>query len=625
MAETYARAIKKIGQNPTKMERVQQIFKWIASAKRPLLLAELAEAVAFDHFDKSWDSTKIPHTSRLIQNCGNLVVLDDDGTARFAHHTVQQFLIGLPSQDSVPDFHFDPGKADIEAGDICMTYLLFSDFETQITIQEPQRTGQLPTPHGVISSIILKSGIGNSTSSISNYWQYLLPWRVKQPTLTLELDLSRYAGLKRTPPPDVKSKYQLLSYAIENWLKHLSMIDEDDGPWNKFKYLATEKSTSFDIRPWGDPSASNRLPQGMFRWAIDAGHVGLLELLLQSSKINLQAYCRRLSDEDHSIVTHAALRGHVNMIKFLLDEKCIDLGDGSSLLQLARSGNDSAVRLLLEHKLCDDDVKSSAMRIAAAVWHPAVIRVLLDNGSVLDLQHGWGKMILEKAAEKRSADILTALLNKAANFEIAITELGMIWGKDTNVLLEFAELGMTKFFQQVLATGKIDPNLEDTKHRMTPLCWAVSRREMAIIQLLLETRNVDVNAKSFGRAPLSLAAAGGHEDIVQQLLETGQIDVDSKDFRGCTPLSWAAASGHQNIVRQLLRTGQTNVNSMDSLGRTPLSWAKESGHEDIVRQLLETGQLTEFNVKSMDSTGRTQHPWAAGRGRVHIVRSTINA
>jgi hypothetical protein len=135
MAATYARAVQKIGQNPVKMNLAQQIFKWIACAKRPLLMAELAEAIAFGPSDASWDSTKIPDASRLIQACGHLAVLDDDGTARFAHHTVQQFLIGLPLKDSISEFHFDLSKADARAGEICITYLLFSDFEKQITIK----------------------------------------------------------------------------------------------------------------------------------------------------------------------------------------------------------------------------------------------------------------------------------------------------------------------------------------------------------------------------------------------------------------------------------------------------------------------------------------------------------
>ncbi|KAF2228500.1 hypothetical protein EV356DRAFT_495443, partial [Viridothelium virens] len=256
MAETYARAVKKIARNPLKITRAQKIFKWIACAKRPLLITELAEAVAFDRTDKFWDSTKIPHTPRLIQDCGNLVVLDDDATARFAHHTVQQFLIGSLPESSISDFHFHPGEANIEAGQVCMTYLLFSDFESQITILEPdiaKGISQFPSPKAVIASVISYPKLWSAIFSSHSFWRYLFPRKVQQRSLTLELDLAQFLVLKKPPSPDMSKRYQLLSYAIENWLSHTSDITENDKCWKKFRSLATDRPTSFDIRPWGNP------------------------------------------------------------------------------------------------------------------------------------------------------------------------------------------------------------------------------------------------------------------------------------------------------------------------------------------------------------------------------------
>jgi hypothetical protein len=117
MAETYARIQQKIGRSPTDTTIAQQIFKWIVCAKRPLLLAEVAEAVAFKPTDQSWDADKIPNHSRLIQACRNLVVFDeDDETVRLAHHTVQQFFLQPPTNGSVPGFHFSSSKLMLRLG-----------------------------------------------------------------------------------------------------------------------------------------------------------------------------------------------------------------------------------------------------------------------------------------------------------------------------------------------------------------------------------------------------------------------------------------------------------------------------------------------------------------------------
>ena len=204
MAATYARAVQKIGQNSVKMNLAQQIFKWIACAKRPLLMAELAEAIAFGPSDASWDSTKIPDTSRLIQACGHLAVLDDDGTARFAHHTVQQFLIGLPLKDSISEFHFDLSKADVGAGEICITYLLFSDFEKQITVSRPnnlQQESNLPSPKAIVGSVISGLGTSYAIHSMLKLWAYLGFRNLEsQPPA---IDIARITELKKPPSPDL--------------------------------------------------------------------------------------------------------------------------------------------------------------------------------------------------------------------------------------------------------------------------------------------------------------------------------------------------------------------------------------------------------------------------------------
>ena len=94
---------------------------------------------------------------------------------------------------------------------------------------------------------------------------------------------------------------------------------------------------------------------------------------------------------------------------------------------------------------------------------------------------------------------------------------------------------------------------------------------------------------TFGRTPLSRAAASGHEAVVKLLLETEKVDVNSKDSYGRTPLSWAAGNGHEAVVKLLLETEKVDVDSKATNGRTPLSWAAENGHKAVVK-LLENAQ-----------------------------------
>lgn len=56
---------------------------------------------------------------------------------------------------------------------------------------------------------------------------------------------------------------------------------------------------------------------------------------------------------------------------------------------------------------------------------------------------------------------------------------------------------------------------------------------------------------SYGRTPLSWAAAFGQETIVKMLIGRDDVDINLRDCRGRTPLDWAALYGHKAVVQLL--------------------------------------------------------------------------
>lgn len=81
-----------------------------------------------------------PDENLLIESCKGLVVRDPrDRTVRFAHHTIQQHLLSNMPDGSADYFHFRLDEADAWVGTLCVSYLCFSDFETQVTKLPPKR------------------------------------------------------------------------------------------------------------------------------------------------------------------------------------------------------------------------------------------------------------------------------------------------------------------------------------------------------------------------------------------------------------------------------------------------------------------------------------------------------
>ncbi|KAK2756744.1 hypothetical protein FQN54_005190 [Arachnomyces sp. PD_36] len=149
------------------------------------------------------------------------------------------------------------------------------------------------------------------------------------------------------------------------------------------------------------------------------------------------------------------------------------------------------------------------------------------------------------------------------------------------------------------------------------LVWAARRGVVTTARRSIE-QGADVEVKSDGLTPLSLAAAAGHDGVVELLIATGRVDPEFKDPGECkTPLWWAANNGHDRVVKLLLGDIRVEPDSRDddSWG-TPLARAAYNGHEEVVRLLLETGKV---DPDSKDNNDRTPLWWAASEGHKEVA------
>ena len=275
-----------------------KVFQWVAGAKRPLTINEMTEAISIRPDDKTWEEVaqRCPMDEyKVLENCANLITLNNDGTIQFAHSTVLDYL---SSQHLIPQdcqqFKIDQDTLNTRLAHICITYLSFPGFEQSV----PKRTARVvkctPLSGQDIGeqiplmlrrcSTVLERGIGNTAA------QYA---RFRTPSLTLaRADLERIVqSAPEVTVPSTAARYIMLNYIAENWWKYCSKVDtleqaigED---WtSKLDDLCFHRKFPVPHLPWllsvsGDSSLKAEdefeIP---FTWAVDSDHEALQHFIM---------------------------------------------------------------------------------------------------------------------------------------------------------------------------------------------------------------------------------------------------------------------------------------------------------------------------------------------------------
>lgn len=295
LGETYVRILTKVYNSPggeLKIETAKRAFRWVVCARRTLQLEELEEAVGLQKSDKFLHRDRTASQSRdgLISACGSLVVYNRaDGTVALAHHTVQQFLCTREAhqiQGAYPEsVHFGLADADLEIGEICLTYLSFPEFNTEPT-QAPENC-VLSWPSALLkyarSNVFWYHGFkGAAESSLPSRTTYTFP-EVAKASARLQ------------------SKYLMLEYVIDFWAFHTSRITPKSDRWADFRCITFSKQLVFEFRPWKNKEIHERFDRifwedevYVYSWALENGIQSFLGLLISENSIDqhLAAYLK---------------------------------------------------------------------------------------------------------------------------------------------------------------------------------------------------------------------------------------------------------------------------------------------------------------------------------------------
>ncbi|KAI9457889.1 ankyrin repeat-containing domain protein [Russula earlei] len=181
--------------------------------------------------------------------------------------------------------------------------------------------------------------------------------------------------------------------------------------------------------------------------------------------------------------------------------------------------------------------------------HSDVVRLLLENGAIVDSRNNDSWTPLMFASDEGHLDIIRLLLQSGANVE----------------------------FQ--------------TKSGTTPLMKASRHGHSDVVRLLLQNGAIAHSCDNEGWTPVMLASREGHSPVVRLLVQSG-ADVGFQNNRGATALIWASLNGHLDVVRFLLQSGAAVDLCPDK--RTyyqymPLHYASARGHFMVAESLIQYG------------------------------------
>ena len=598
---TYKRILTKISETPTRARLAHKIFQWATIAERPLHITELKEAVAIEPSDIYWDKDKFSHDDIMLASCRGLIVNDeDDGTVHFAHHTVRQYLIGGLTTKVDPRFEVLVGDAHILAGQTCVAYLSFSDFETQITSSTPiARLEQ----RGVLESggpLWIPSVLGIRKPLFD------IPYKLLRGDLAIRHPGSDYLKHLRpqpkaiyTPSNDLKEKYRLLSYAIDHWEPHSRWFTDAYSP-RRFGNLIKYKNLAFEFRPWGAnehfgpygcvgcPSSSAEslvakdLPlTSMIHYAAEVGNLTLLKYV-QSYGASLRDHLYHERHHQETLLI-ACRYNRAAVMQYLLINGNFDISDGEAVNSAADAGHVEVLQCLLRYGEYPIKEKGHIpLRLAAQKGHEAAVEAILEAGAD---PNAYDKQTILKMIESAAMNGQYLVVRILSQIRAWHNLIPTIIDYNPTILHLTAMHGHVATTRALLECGfPIDSLNSDRRNALhSAALWGHS----TVVELLLQ-KGAAFLLDEYGMSPIDLAVKGGYINVLESFKTLSPTSFLPKDMSYARPLHTAVEGYNDEGIRWLVNNGY-NIEAVDQYSETPLLKALRGWNEPAVRMLLELG------------------------------------
>lgn len=634
-------------QDPSKQQDrmwALRILRWLTFAARPLSLAELRYAVAFDedeedkHFrtirdceaSAHWcadDETMEKRVLRLSSGLARTVVIDETASERLLIDSLIQKYLGRGSLD-------DAGPRQPEF-DVLNDGNHRSNDLSRVTLQFDHESVQDYMTTRGISFLETFSRAGSDLGLLGRAHYRLM------------MSCLRYIQAFDEETLRPFSKLPFTRYATRYCKDHMKAAENHGASlrnvmgftkWPSYMVwnLLDSTKTSRDFDRSGRPTT-------LQHYACEHGLYSLMEAISRFCKGKGRLYahsdmprwmqrrwrpnfgCDNINVADgagRTPLSIAAKRGDQKMVKLLLDTRKVavdfdfkNLGSNSALLDAVESGSEATVKLLLETGQFRVDQRSEALSSAATHGHESVVKLLLGTRNVKMFKDSlasaarrghWGAVKLlfnaDETGYQPSLAFEAAKQHQNTLLQLFLDKSGPRLG---NPLAGAAAGGNVEIVRMLIDRGAT-VNDETGYSGPTALQESAANGHFEVVKLLLAA-NADVNAAPcgfYGSTALQAAVEGGHLEVLNLLLTAGaNINGVSWSIRGgrnTTALQFAVLHGHHTIVNTLVGKG-ADINTKDRLSRIALHHAARLGNPLITQALVLAGS----HLSARDRQGLT--------------------
>lgn len=602
-------------------ELALSVFSWLVKAKRKLTVEEIREAVSITLDASGLDARDLPHQSVLLDACAGLVKVDKNGAARFAHYTIQEYIL----KNSIL-----PADTDFKIAAACASYLLFDDFNCHnfLRIESSRSHTFLGYACDYVFSHLRCCDHPLTAISFLNLFEKvnrgIIPdrgfhlWPSNMP-LGAAIDMGLYTiarqllemGCDRSPLNSynfhkavIEDSREIIQILLENGVESSVWDDNGMAPL----HLAAIKDNIEVVRLFLQYGADISIQDGevgltALHMAVSRGHNGVVSLLLENgADISIP-------DDEGQTAIHSAVLGFRK-----------NPGTLSLILQMSDSADVWA----------QDQSGCTAFHLAATHGFDEVIQLFIDNeiDFSIPVKSNSGSTPLHKAALRGHKSFVQLLIRAGAADDISIQDnhgrtalhLASRGGQHgylhpSSVQKYQSNISYRSVILALLENGA-DISVQDYSG-LTAVDEAVSRGNIDILQLFLE-EGADLSLfKDHGSEAFYLAASLGSKEVAGLLIKDG-VDIwkTSGDYKQ-TALHGAASGGHYEIVKSLLDTkAHPEISLQDMFGQTALHIAALGGHYEIARLLRER----DINIELRTISGQTAADIAASMGHTEIAR-----